>query len=120
MTHTRPTPFRLSLAIYRALLILYPPAHRREYGAPMVQLFRDLCRDACAQNGTRGLIRLWFRILVDTVVSASAVYWQMLKETIMNVNRSITPMDWRGVLLVVMPGILEGRCTVIGTEGNFG
>lgn len=108
MTHKRPTPVRLSLAIYRALLILYPPVHRREYGSLMVQLFGDLCRDACTQNGTRGLIRLWFRILVDIVVSASAVYWQMAKETVMNINHSITPMGWRWVLLVVVPGILFG------------
>ncbi len=31
----------ISEKLYRALLVVYPSEHRREYGEPMVQLFRD-------------------------------------------------------------------------------
>lgn len=36
----------LSCDLYLRLLNFYPRAHRQEYGAPMLQLFRDQCRDA--------------------------------------------------------------------------
>ncbi len=35
-----------SVRLYRAALVVYPPAFRREYGTPMVQVFRDACREA--------------------------------------------------------------------------
>ena len=34
----------LSERLYRALLLVYPKEHRREYGELMVQLFRDRMR----------------------------------------------------------------------------
>ena len=34
----------ISERLYRALLLVYPSEHRREYGEPMVQLFRDRMR----------------------------------------------------------------------------
>lgn len=47
---------------YRALLLLYPRRFRRDYGTPMVQLFRDLRRD----RGRRAWLRT-FRDLFMTV-----------------------------------------------------
>ena len=38
-----------SCRLYRHLLFIYPKAHREEYGASILQLFRDQCRDACAE-----------------------------------------------------------------------
>jgi hypothetical protein len=55
---------------YRALLRVYPAAHRREYGPWMAQLFRDLCRDAVQRDGALGLIWLWVRTLLDTARTA--------------------------------------------------
>jgi len=55
---------------YRALLYVYPAAHRREYGPCMAQLFRDLCRDAVQEDGVLGLVWLWVRTLLDTVRTA--------------------------------------------------
>lgn len=58
-------------SLYCALLRLYPADYRREYAAPMAQLFRDLCRDAYRHHGHVGLVRLWRRVLADTVVTAA-------------------------------------------------
>ncbi len=44
----------ISERVYRALLVLYPVEHRREYEEPMVQLFRDRMR----RDGS-GLRTLW-------------------------------------------------------------
>ncbi|MBN1641208.1 MAG: hypothetical protein JXA09_08230 [Anaerolineae bacterium] len=61
----------LSVKLYRLLLVLYPAAHRRAYGAPMAQLFRDACRDTLREKGTRGLAVLWIRMLGDAIASAA-------------------------------------------------
>jgi len=55
----------LSGELYERLLALYPKEYRREYGAPMAQLFRDQCRDAWAEARGWGLAGLWLRILID-------------------------------------------------------
>ena len=58
----------LAERIYRALLLAYPKEHRREYGEPMVQLFRDrMSRD----GGGLGTLAVWMHTLFDLVRSAS-------------------------------------------------
>ena len=53
--------------LYRALLWAYPREHRREYGEPMVQLFRDrMRRDG---GGVRTLV-VWVQMVFDLVGSA--------------------------------------------------
>jgi hypothetical protein len=101
-------PTRLSITLYRALLVIYPPSHRRAYGPLMVQLFHDLCRDEVARGGLFGLLGLWVRTLADLITSASAAHLQAAKGLIMSVNRSLKPMPWGRVMLVVVPGILFG------------
>ncbi|HOU13829.1 MAG TPA: hypothetical protein PKZ84_12005 [Anaerolineae bacterium] len=56
--------------VYRALLWVYPADFRREYEAPMAQLFRDLCRDVYSQHGRLGLAQMWGRVLADTAIAA--------------------------------------------------
>lgn len=60
-----PRRVRLSFGIYRALLLVYPRAFRRQYGADMAYVFRDTCREAYRQRGGRGLIPLWGRAILD-------------------------------------------------------
>ncbi len=59
----------VSKRVYRSLLVLYPKEFRREYGADMVQLFRDQCRDELRTGGVVAWIALWFRTLVELVGS---------------------------------------------------
>ena len=58
-----------SVAVYRALLRLYPTEHRREYGPHMLQVFGDCCRDA-SERGPVGFVDLWTTTLIDLVKSA--------------------------------------------------
>lgn len=51
--------------IYRALLILYPADYRLEYEALMVQVFRDVSRDAYHSKGALGLAFWWCETLLD-------------------------------------------------------
>jgi uncharacterized protein involved in exopolysaccharide biosynthesis len=57
--------FRASQLIYERLLVAYPISHRAEYGAAMVLLFRDQCRDAWNESRNWGLFKLWMRVLPD-------------------------------------------------------
>ncbi len=45
-----------SARLYRLLLVAYPARFRREYAEPMVQVFRDCCREAKRQRGARGIV----------------------------------------------------------------
>lgn len=55
---------------YRILLLLYPAAHRAEYGYWMVQAFRDQCRDAFREHGVAGLFAIGLHTLIDTLITA--------------------------------------------------
>jgi hypothetical protein len=69
----------LSTGVYRMLLRIYPRKHREAYGALMVQLFGDACRDAYRQGGVRSLARVWVRTLLDTAKSAVVEYGSELE-----------------------------------------
>ena len=57
--------------VYRLFLYIYPARFRRAYGHQMAQTFRDCCRTARQQAGTKGLLDLWVHTLYDLVVTAS-------------------------------------------------
>ena len=73
----------LSERIYRALLILYPPDFRHEYGQHMLQVFRDVCRDVYRQGGASKLIYWWAATLIDlvqTVIIERRKVWSMMSQ----------------------------------------
>lgn len=59
----------ISVSIYRRLIAAYPAAFRMQYGAPMVQVFRDACRRA-TQGGPMALFGLWARTVFDLMKTA--------------------------------------------------
>lgn len=67
-----PWTLGLSVLIYRRLLVAYPPAFRHEYGAQMVQVFRDCCRETSYRGGVVELGRFWLLACGDLIVSALA------------------------------------------------
>ncbi len=70
-----------SCRLYRRLLFVYPKAHREEYGAAMLQLFRDQCRDAWAATFSRGLISFWLHAMADLLKTS-------ILEHVSNLNRN--------------------------------
>jgi hypothetical protein len=61
-----------SAALYQRLLVCYPIAFRRAYGAQLVQTFRDTCRQASQEHGLRGLLGCWMSLLTDLAGNALA------------------------------------------------
>jgi len=86
--------------LYRVLLWLYPPKHRRAFGQSMLQHARDLSR-AARQHGRRHEAALCLRLLVDGITNALIEYW----EAIMNAKVPYKPVPWLSVLLVAVPGL---------------
>ncbi|MBL8155679.1 MAG: hypothetical protein JNM70_15965 [Anaerolineae bacterium] len=66
---TIPPIITFSEQVYRALLILYPAAYRREYGPLMAQVFRDVCRERYGQDGLAGMALWWCATLLDLTLT---------------------------------------------------
>ena len=95
---TDPRPSRLlpsSERVYRALLLLYPAEFRQRYGQPMVQLFRDVCRDAYRQGGAEALLHWWAAALFD-LVQTVITEWRKVNFG-MSTNKFI---QWSGWLCI--------------------
>lgn len=71
---------RHSVALYRRLLYLYPPAFRQVYGEHMLQVFHACCRTAVQMTGWRGLLRLWRVTLSDLSCSVPCEHAAILAE----------------------------------------
>jgi hypothetical protein len=109
-TMTRTSLISLSERVYRVLLLLYPAEYRREYGALMAQVFRDVCRDANRQRGAMGIVLWWCTTLLDLTLTALE---QWRKAGIQLNTVSLFSRRISGVLLIA-GGLLI--CIAIGAE----
>lgn len=105
------------MTVYGFLLYLYPPAHRRTFGPLMRQLFCDLCCNAYTYRGLLGLVRLWMRTPPDLGASLTTAYAEAAEEVLMLLNRTVAPLPWGKVALVILPGILFGISRVFNPLG---
>jgi capsular polysaccharide biosynthesis protein len=70
-----------SCRLFQRLLVIYPRMHREEYGAAILQLFRDQCRDAWERARMRGLIGFWIHAFADLLKTS-------VLEHLSNLNRN--------------------------------
>jgi capsular polysaccharide biosynthesis protein len=56
--------------LYGALLVLYPKAFRRRYGAEMRRDFSELMREGLEEGGATELVRVWAQAHSDLVLTA--------------------------------------------------
>lgn len=59
-----------SVRLYSLLLFVYPSSFRREYGAAIVMLFRDMSKDAIRRQGYFGLFSVWLLVLPELGTTA--------------------------------------------------
>lgn len=97
-----PWSVRASMAAYAVLLRAYPRRFRERYGAEMVLLFRDCCREAYRERGGAGLLRLWPGVLLDFARTAAQEWASGLRR----------PMAARRHLMHGSGGRLQMRCTL--------
>jgi hypothetical protein len=86
--------------LYGALLVLYPKAFRRRYGAQMRRDFRELMREGLEESGATELVRVWAATLSDLVLTA------LMERGIMparNTQKSVDPkVAARAMVVAVM------------------
>ena len=70
--HASPVIIALSVRIYRWLLRLGPGEYRHEYEEPTLQDFRQCCRHAYGQHGTRGVLGLWLPLFYEVIAGMLA------------------------------------------------
>lgn len=93
--------------LYRALLRLYPQAHRTAYESEMFHVFTDQCREAYTRGRQLAMLPLWLRTLVDvglTIVREHLSEPQARLGLLGPIPNA--PLPWKGVLLVLIPGII--------------
>jgi len=94
--------------VYRALLVIYPPSYRREYGELMVQLFRDQCSDAQREGGTLGLLRMYVRVSGDLLLSVFREHSSTLTVLMKNlgINKLSILLAGASAVLTLVAGLL--------------
>jgi hypothetical protein len=117
-----PAAVSLSTRVYAALLVLYPAAYRREFGADMVQLFRDVSRETYYGRRVMGMLHWWISTIVDLIFTA----FEQRKESRMTMSRSLSlqPMKGSGLGLMCISGgiiYLVGGCwlAISGVPGDL-
>ncbi len=96
-----------SQRFYRWLLRLYPQAYRTTYETEMFHLFTDQCREACKERGRLGVLSLWLRTLVDVGVTVVREHLSDPRARAGLLDAAPNaPLPWKGVLLVLIPGLI--------------
>jgi len=88
--------------VYSLLLFGYPAEFRREFGGPMLQLFRDRCRDLALRGNPWEALRFALHVAADwsrsTLRERTATFW--------NTGRRQAPRssvtEWAGTLLIYL------------------
>jgi hypothetical protein len=82
--------------LYSLLLYVYPKQFRQKYGWEMIQTFRDCCRDSLEQCGGWGLVKWWFFILYDLIMTAFLEHLKAvitLCKRLLGLEREYTMLD---------------------------
>jgi hypothetical protein len=88
--------------MYRILLRAYPTTFRERFAAEMTQVFGSLCREAYAQSGAGGLLRMWLATLWDWAGATAARWWIYLFRRRMG-NMQTKPVDYRDGIRPLSP-----------------
>jgi hypothetical protein len=111
--------------LYRALLQAFPAAFRERFAAEMAQVYRSLCREAYAQSGTGGVLRLWLPVLWDGVRAALHQWysgllkqrtWMMQAKTI-DREDNIQPLTITQAVVAVLPFLAFGLSNIWEKSG---
>lgn len=112
MSVLRARPARLvraSVALYGALLLLYPARFRRVYGAQMRQVFRASLHDMARREGAVGIAWLWLRTLGDLLLTALAERLELtMTQTPSALYRTTGLVSLVGVITWIIGPILLG------------
>ena len=104
----------------RGLLQTYPTPFRERFGCEMLQVYRSLACQTVQEAGASGLLRLWLRVVWDSIFGALVQWEQQLttrRRVIMNLNPldasdGIAPLAPRQAVLAVLPFLFFGLANI--------
>ena len=95
---------RLGVAIYEALLGLYPRAFRKEFGFDMIQDFEEASEEAWQNERWWGLVCLWVFTGAD-VIRTAPLQWIRSGTLVFSVLAVISAASCAAVVEVVTPRV---------------
>ncbi len=103
--------------VYRALLHLYPKAHRAEYGEQMVQTLDDILSD---HRDAQGRIAIWFRVSLEMPLNIIEEHVNNLEE----IRMDKLAKKFNGRLIGIMSAVVfavagVGLYTVLHQQHDF-
>lgn len=108
-----PVSVRISIRFYQWLLAAYPSRFRMEFGAEMLQVFRDYCVQTVRREGEVGMMSLWLFTLLDLVQSSITEHLQ--KEIYMTKSKLVRLSGWLLILGAITFFIGSVRWDLINT-----
>lgn len=109
----------LSRRIYSRLLGLYPKEHISAYGADMLQVFTDQCKAVDYSERKWERFALWLRTLIDVVITAFREHISSPRAALGLIDSTPeSPLPWKGVVLVLIPGLIFFVCQVAQLTGK--
>ena len=88
--------------LYSVLLYAYPSEFRRQYGRPMMQLFRDRCRDLAGTPGPLALVRFAVQVMADWLRSAVRERAAAVRSAVPEVRKRSSVTEWAGTILIYL------------------
>lgn len=105
--------------VYMWLLVLYPKEFRTEYGLKMTRVFIEQCRSAMGERGKSALVALWLRTFADLGKTALVDHLSSPMATVGLLQAPPDkPLPWKGVSLVLIPGLFYIVCQVGTLNGK--
>lgn len=94
--------------MYKMLLHLYPASYRKRYEVPMMQLFRDLHKEAL-NEGFAGLLVLWVHVFfMDFIPSLIHQYSDKnaMEDKFQKGGEIMPKLLWKSAALLFVPGFV--------------
>ncbi len=96
--YTPPMSVRVSIQLFRVLLLVYPRPFRRQFRSEMMRLFEDMSREAVEERTGVALFRMWLGILLDTIRAASRERFHQAKHILLD-ERLVAVSHWRAAVV---------------------
>jgi putative ABC transport system permease protein len=106
----------IPMRFYGLLLRLYPASFRHEYGGEMRALFQRRLRDT---QGPAGRAALYGGALIETVVNAAIVHWDILRGDLSYARRSLIGAPWFAVTAITVIALGIGATTAAFSVTDF-